>query len=116
MNNQPEIIPANDIARLIHSVRGQRVILDSDLAKVYQVRAKALNQAVKRNRARFPEDFVFRIDPTESEALQALRSQIVTLKPGRGQHRKYLPYAFTEHGALMAATVLNSPRAVTMSI
>jgi len=116
MNNRPEIIPAQDIARLIHSVRGQRVILDSDLAKVYQVRAKALNQAVKRNRARFPEDFVFRIAPTESEALQALRSQSVTLKPGRGQHRKYLPYAFTEHGALMAATVLNSPRAVTMSI
>ena len=116
MNNQPEIIPAQDIARLIHSVRGQRVILDSDLAKVYQVRAKALNQAVKRNRARFPEDFVFRIAPTESEALQALRSQSVTLKPGRGRHRKYLPYAFTEHGALMAATVLNSPRAVTMSI
>jgi hypothetical protein len=116
MNNQPEIMPAQDIARLIHSVRGQRVILDSDLAKVYQVRAKALNQAVKRNRARFPEDFVFRIAPTESEALQALRSQSVTLKPGRGRHRKYLPYAFTEHGALMAATVLNSPRAVTMSI
>jgi phage regulator Rha-like protein len=116
MNNQPEIIPAQDIARLIHSVRGQRVILDSDLAKVYQVRAKALNQAVKRNRARFPEDFVFRIAPTESEALQALRSQSVTLKPGRGRHRKYLPYAFTEHGALMAATVLNSPRAVTMSV
>ena len=116
MNNQPEIIPAQDIARLIHSVRGQRVILDSDLAKVYQVRAKALNQAVKRNRARFPEDFVFRIAPAESEALQALRSQSVTLKPGRGRHRKYLPYAFTEHGALMAATVLNSPRAVTMSV
>ena len=116
MNNQPEIIQAQDIARLIHSVRGQRVILDSDLAKVYQVRAKALNQAVKRNRARFPEDFVFRIAPTESEALQALRSQSVTLKPGRGRHRKYLPYAFTEHGALMAATVLNSPRAVTMSV
>jgi len=116
MNNQPEIIPAQDIARLIHSVRGQRVILDSDLAKVYQVRAKALNQAVKRNRARFPEDFVFRIASTESEALQALRSQSVTLKPGRGRHRKYLPYAFTEHGALMAATVLNSPRAVTMSV
>jgi len=117
MSNRTEkIIPTRDIARLIYSLRDQRVILDSDLARIYQVPTKALNQAVKRNRAKFPNDFVFELSSSEAEDLRRLRSQIVTLKPGRGQHRKYLPYAFSEHGALMAATVLNSPRAVAMSI
>ena len=74
------------------------------------------NEAVKRNPARFPEDFMFRLTKEEWEELQALRSQNAILKPGRGQHRKYPPYAFTEHGALMAANVLNSPRAVAMSV
>jgi hypothetical protein len=116
MSNEAEIIPTQDIARLIYPLRDQRVILDSDLASIYQVPTKALNQAVKRNRGKFPEDFVFEVSPGEAEDLRRLRSQSVTLKLGRGQHRKYLPSAFTEHGALMAATVLNSPRAVTMSI
>src|SRR5260221_4272384 len=114
--NPYAVAPAHDIFSLIRSIRDQRVILDSDLAKIYQVPTKALNQAVKRNRGKFPDDFVFELSPGEAEALQALRSQIVTLKPGRGRHRKYLPYAFTEHGALMAASVLNSPRAVAMSV
>jgi hypothetical protein len=116
MNHRTEIIPAPDIAQLIYSLRDQRVILDRDLARIYQVPTKVLNQAVKRNRGKFPNDFVFEVSPDEAEDLRRLRSQSVTLKPGRGQHRKYLPHAFTEHGALMAATVLNSPRAVAMSI
>lgn len=116
MNHRTETIVAPDIAPLIYSLRDQRVILDTDLARIYQVPTKVLNQAVKRNRGKFPNDFVFEVSPGEAEDLRRLRSQSVTLKPGRGQHRKYLPYAFTEHGALMAATVLNSPRAVAMSI
>src|ERR1051326_3251349 len=116
MSQQTEIIPAGDIARFIYSLRDQRVILDSDLAKIYQVPTKALNQAVKRNRDKFPSDFLFQVGSSEADDLRRLRSQTVTLKPGRGQHRKYLPYAFTEHGALMAAMVLNSPRAVAMSL
>lgn len=116
MSTPTEVMPVQDIARCIYSLRDQRVILDSDLARIYQVSTKALNQAVKRNRDRFPVDFVFELGPKEAEALQCLRSQTVTLKPGRGQHRKYAPYAFTEHGALMATTVLNSPHAVAMSV
>ena len=114
MSNQTEIIPTQDIARLIYPLRDQRIILDSDLARIYQVPTKALNHAVKRNRGKFPEDFVFEVSSGEAEDLRRLRSQSVTLKTGRGQHRKYLPNALTEHGALMAATVLNSPRAVAM--
>ena len=88
-------------------------MLDAELAALYGVATKALNQAVKRNAARFPTDFVIRLTPEEAESL---RSQVVTLKSGRGQHRKYAPYAFTEHGAIMAATVFSSPRAVEISI
>jgi len=87
------------------------VILDSDLAALYGVPVKRLNQQVTRNRDRFPEDFCFQL--TEHE-WRVLRLQNATLK--RGQHRKYMPYVFTEHGALMAATVLNSPLAVQMSV
>jgi hypothetical protein len=83
------------MSRLIYSLRGQRVILDGDLARVYQIPTKVLNQAVKRNHSRFPEDFVFKIAGEEAEELQRLRSQFVTLETGRGRHRKYLPYAFT---------------------
>ena len=104
MSNITEAISTQDIPQFIYSLRNERVILDSDLARIYQVPTKALNQAVKRNRNKFPSDFVFELSPNEAEALRRLRSQIVTLKPGRGQHRKYAPYAFTEHGALMAAT------------
>jgi hypothetical protein len=99
-------------ARIV-SIRGERVISDEELAALYGVPTKQLNQQVRRNRDRFPEDFCFQL--TDGE-WNSLRSQIATLKNGRGQHRKFLPYAFTEHGALMAAGVLNSPRAVQISI
>ena len=102
------------VARLILIVRGQRVILSADLAKVYGVETKALNQAVTRNRERFPRDFAVRLTRREAEDVQRSRSQSVTLK--RGQNIKYRPLAFTEHGAIMAATVLSSPQAVQMSI
>jgi hypothetical protein len=94
-------------------LRCQRVILDRDLAAIYGVETRTLNQAVKRNIERFPEDFVFQLTPAEAESL---RSQFVILKSGRGRHAKFLPRAFTEHGAIQAANVLNSPRAVTMGI
>ena len=93
-------------------VRRQRVIRDSDLAELYGVTVKRLNQQVNRNQERFPADFMFQLTSTEDKAL---RLQIATSKKGRGG-RRYLPYAFTEHGAIMAATVLNSPRAVEMSV
>jgi hypothetical protein len=80
--------------QLIHEVRGQKVMLDFDLARVYGVETKSLNRAVKRNADRFPKDFVFQVTRREFEAL---RYQIGTLKTGRGQHRQYLPYVFTEH-------------------
>lgn len=93
-------------------LREQKVILDSDLAELYGVPVKRLNEQVKRNQERFPPDFMFRLSTEESEAL---RSQTATSKTGRGG-RRYAPYAFTEHGAIMAATVLNSERAVEMSV
>jgi hypothetical protein len=94
-------------------VRGQRVILDADLARLYGVSTKAFNQAVRRNRSRFPEDFLLEL--TNQEVTRS-RSQIVTLKSGRGSNVKYPPMAFTEHGAIMAATILNSPHAERMSV
>jgi phage regulator Rha-like protein len=100
------------IENQIHLVRGQKVLLDSDLAALYEVEVRALIQAVKRNEKRFPSDFVFQLTAEENEAL---RSQTVISKSRRGG-RRYAPYAFTEHGAIMAASVLNSPRAVEMSI
>ena len=102
-----------EISRQILVLRGQRVLLDVDLAALYGVASKRLNEQVKRNRARFPADFVFQLTMNE---LRFLRSQFATLNRGRGRHRKYAPMAFTEHGAIMAATVLNSPRAVEMSV
>ena len=112
--NQTDFAP--DITSLIHSIRDQRVILDADLARIYGVETLRFNEAVKRNLVRFPADFMFRLSKEEWNGLQSLRSQIAILKTGRGQHRKYLPYVFTEHGALMAASILNSPRAVAMSV
>lgn len=96
----------------ILALRGQKVILDSDLAELYGVPVRQLNQAVKRNRERFPADFMFQTTAKEHETL---RSQIVISNEGRGG-RRYPPHAFTEHGAIMAATVLNSPKAVEMSV
>jgi len=107
-------LPVTEIESLIVTVREQRVILAPDLASVYGVPTKALNQAVKRNADKFPADFMFRLTLAEAEDIQRSRSQIVTLK--RGQNIKYLPAAFTEHGAIMAANVLNSPRATQMSV
>ena len=106
-------VPAELIAERIFIVRGQKVILDSDLAALYEVPTKQFNQAVKRNLAKFPADFMFALTAAEWESL---RSQFVTLKSGRGQHRKYLPYVFTEHGAIMAASLLNSARAIDVSV
>jgi hypothetical protein len=99
-------IPIEQIDGMIRTIRGTRVMLDRDLAKIYGVPTKAFNQAVKRNRQRFPEDFMFRLTLEEAKALQASRSQFVTLK--RGQNVKYQPYAFTEYGALMAANIGHS--------
>lgn len=96
----------------IQLIRGQKVILDTDLATLYGVDVKRLNQQVNRNADRFPDDFLFRLSPTE---YKNLRLQIATSSSSYGG-RRYLPYAFTEHGAIMAATVLNSERAVEMSI
>lgn len=101
------------IEEAIHFVRGQRVVLSPDLAKFYGVSAKRLNEQVKRNKARFPNDFLFQLT---AEEVDTLRSQNATLERGRGQHAKYLPYAFTEHGAVMAANVLNSQVAIEASI
>jgi hypothetical protein len=112
----PSPTRANDplgIAQRILVLRGQRVLLDSDLAALYGVTPKRLNEQVRRNQDRFPPDFMF---SCEFRELRNLRSQIATLKGVRGGHRKYPPLAFTEHGAIMAATVLNSPRAVEMSV
>lgn len=102
-----------EIEQSIVFLRGQRVLIDSVLAELYDVETKVLNQAVKRNLARFPADFMFQL--TEEEA-NSLRSQFVTLNVGRGQHRKYLPFAFTEQGVAMLSGVLNSERAVAVNV
>ena len=114
MTKETGLYAAEPIDTLIAVVRGQKVILDGDLARVYGVSTKRLNEQVRRNLQRFPQDFAFRLSEEEATTLLRSRSQIATLK--RGQNIKYLPFAFTEHGAIMAATVLNSPRAVQMSI
>ncbi len=135
-----EVIPAERIQGRIIVLRGVRVLLDSDLAELYEVPTKQLNQQVKRNADKFPEDFMFRLTAEEIEAVQRSRSQFVTLNEQgdsrsqtatlknvanlksqnatsrRGQNIKYLPYAFTEHGAIQAANVLNSSAAVQMSV
>ncbi|MDP9011413.1 MAG: ORF6N domain-containing protein [Pseudomonadota bacterium] len=107
------LVPVHDITRAILVLRGHRVLLDAELASLYGVTTKRLNEQVKRNAARFPGDFKFRLTRTETEALN--RSQIAT---GSQKHRdpRFPPYVFTEHGAIMAAAVLNSPRAVEMSV
>jgi hypothetical protein len=98
----------------IHEVRGQKVILDFDLALLYKVETRVLNQAVKRNLQRFPLDFMFQLTENEYESL---RSQIVILKEnGRGRHKKYLPFAFTEQGIAMLSGILNSEVAINVNI
>ena len=106
-------MPVEGITRTILILRGQRIILDAELALLYGVTTKRLNEQVKRNRERFPEDFMCQLSPQEAERS---RSQFATLKIGRGQNIKYRPYASTEHVAIQAANVLNSPRAIAMGV
>ncbi len=106
------LVPLEPVVQRIRVVRGQRVMLDSDLAQLYGVTTKQLVQAVKRNQTRFPQDFMFQLDAGEHGCL---RSQIVTSNPGRGG-RRYRPYAFTEQGVAMLSSVLNSERAVRVNI
>ncbi len=114
------LIPVERIERSILLIRGYKVMLDRDLAYLYGVSTKILNQAVRRHKDRFPEDFMFQLTMEEAKIWWAevkgasLRSQIVTLK--RGEHIKYRPYAFTEHGILMLSSVLNSERAIKVNI
>jgi len=107
------LIPAATIESKIVLLRGQKVMLDADLAKLYGVPTKALNLAVKRNAARFPADFMFRLTREESSAL---RFQSETLDAGRGKHSKYAPYVFTEQGVAMLSSVLRSPRAAKVNV
>ncbi|MFN3999508.1 ORF6N domain-containing protein [Algoriphagus sp.] len=113
-----------EIESRIFTIRGMQVMLDSDLAEMYEVETKVLNQAVKRNLERFPNDFRFQLEEFEYQVLRikkenlthSLRSQIVTLKNGRGKHRKYIPFVFTEQGIAMLSALLNSNTAVQVSI
>jgi hypothetical protein len=117
-----ELVLVEQIEPRILTLRARRVILDADLAELYGTTTKAFNQAVKRNQERFPGDFMFRLTAEEvaevrSQATPAnMRSQTVTSSPKSHGGRRYLPYAFTEHGAIMAASVLNTPRAIDVSV
>ena len=127
------------IQNRIYEIRGERVMLDFDLAQLYEVETKVLNQAVKRNIKRFPEDFMFQLTKEEFEALRfqietlenadsirsqivtlenntSLRSQFASLKTGRGKHSKYTPYVFTEQGVAMLSGILHSDKAINMNI
>lgn len=125
MTKELSIIPQKEIENRIYIIRGLQVMLDKDLANIYQVETRVLNQAVKRNSGRFPNEFCFQLTDTEYENWElhsnmtgdnVLKSQNVTLKKGRGQHRKYLPYVFTEQGVAMLSAVLRSKTAVKVSI
>ncbi|MBI5675214.1 MAG: ORF6N domain-containing protein [Nitrospirae bacterium] len=106
-----ELIPVEIIERKIYLLRGHKVLLDSDLAELYGVEVKQLKRQVRRNIKRFPEDFMFEL---QKEEYESLRSHFGTLK--RGEHSKYLPYAFTEQGVAMLSSVLNSDRAIEVNI
>jgi hypothetical protein len=111
MSDDLNLVPYGAIDQRILLIRGQKVMLDADLAALYGVETRALKRAVTRNQARFPEDFMFQVSPQE---YQALRRQFGTLK--RGQHAKYLPYAFMEKGVAMLSGVLKSPRAAQANV
>jgi len=113
MASKQSLVPVERIEKAILLIRKQKVMLDTDLAALYGVETRVLIQAVKRNLERFPEDFMFQLNKEETDFLT---SQIVTLKRGRGQHRKYLPYVFTEQGVAMLSSVLRSPRAIQVNI
>ncbi len=119
------LIPSERILNGILFIRGKKVMLDKNLAELYQVETKSLNRAVKRNITRFPVDFMFQLTKKELESLRYqfgtldagnLISQFVILKKGRGQHQKYLPYVFTEQGVAMLSSILNSERAIMVNI
>ncbi|WP_396191176.1 ORF6N domain-containing protein [Flavobacterium sp.] len=111
--SQNLIISEETISDKIYFIRNQKVMLDRDLALLYGIETRVLKQAVKRNISRFPGDFMFELTDVENDSL---RSQIVTLKKGRGQHQKYLPSVFTEHGVLMLSSVLKSDKAIQTNI
>ncbi|MBC8458823.1 MAG: ORF6N domain-containing protein [Deltaproteobacteria bacterium] len=112
MDKEIQYAPQRAIESSIIEIRGSKVILDTDLAAIYGVQTFRFNEAVKRNRDRFPSDFMFQLT---KEEVTSLTSQNAMSKRGRGG-RRTLPYAFTEHGAVMAANILKSPRAVQMSV
>ncbi len=107
-----QIIPSEIVVNKIYIIRGMKVMLDKDLAALYEVETKVFNQAVKRNIQRFPEDFMFQLAKTEANEIS--RSQFVTLK--KGKNLKYLPFAFTEQGVAMLSGVINSEKAIAMNI
>ncbi len=111
VTNRDQLVVVDNIESLIKVIRGQQVMLDRDLATLYGVETKRLNEQVKRNIKRFPEDFMFQLTKDE-----CLRSQIATLNEGRGQHLKYMPYVFTENGVAMLSSVLLSDTAIEVNI
>lgn len=111
--SRPRLTPIEFVERRIYLIRGQKVMIDSDLAELYAVPTKVLNQAVKRNRTRFPKDFMFQLNKAET---QNWKSQIVTSNPNQKMGLRRSPYAFTEHGVAMLSSVLRSDRAVQMNI
>ena len=113
MHEELNLTSTEEIQNLIYTIRGKQVMIDSDVAKLYHCETKYVNRVVKRNIERFPEEFCFQLTEEEYELL---RCQFVTLKSGRGQHRKYMPYAFTEHGITMLSGLLNSNVAIEVSI
>lgn len=121
-NQKENLIVLEEIENKIYNIRGERVMLDSDLAEIYGVETRVLKQAVRRNLHRFPNDFMFELTLEELRKLESLRSQIVILdakddgKSKRGKYGKYKPFVFTEHGAVMLASVLNSQIAIEASI
>lgn len=124
MKNEPQPFPIEYIEHSIHIIRGQKVMLDADLAILYGIETRILNQAVKRNSERFPEDFMFQLSDEEWEFLRrqngtlnqkSLRSQFVISKKNKGG-RQFLPYAFTEQGVAMLSSVLRSPQAIKVNI
>ena len=111
VTNRDQLVGVDNIEPLIKIIRGQQVMLDRDLATLYGVETKRLNEQIKRNIKRFPEDFMFQLTKDE-----CLRSQIATLNEGRGQHLKYMPYVFTENGVAMLSSVLRSETAIEVNI
>jgi len=113
MDESVVVLEEKEIKNKIYTIRNKQVMIDSDLSELYGVEIKRLNEQVKRNIERFPEDFMFQLS---EEEYNSLRSQFATLNEGRGQHRKFLPYVFTEQGVSMLSAVLRSPTAIDMSV